>query len=125
MSESDADPWEGECPYCDKSTGHLNNHIRPTDGAGHGPAGQYPSDWDPDAKRLVEPDDGGDEQGGDGGDGVTIDPQGDDEDDGEDLATLTVETGGESPRTYECPECEIEVAYGADECDEGHEQEWF
>lgn len=34
------------CPYCGDPTGALKNHVRLTSGGGHGPAGQYPDDFD-------------------------------------------------------------------------------
>jgi hypothetical protein len=118
MSEADADPWEGDCPYCDTSTGHLNNHIRPTDGNGHGPAGQYPDDWDKENREVIDPAEADDSEDGEG---VTLDPESASDDDDDEL---TIEAGDTGPRSYECPECNVEVEYGTEECENDHTQEW-
>ena len=46
------------CPYCGKEQRAVKNHIRLTDGDGHGPAGQYPEGWG-ERRDRGEPDPGG------------------------------------------------------------------
>lgn len=132
-SDTGPQPWEGECPYCDKKSGHLNNHVRQSKGDGHGPAGGYPDSWDKENHERRETAQQGPQNGSDDAPGQSVtgpgatevhgaDPDEVGDGQGEELASITFE-GGET-RIYECPDCEETVDYGAEECEEGHDQRW-
>lgn len=131
-SDTGPQPWEGTCPYCEKKSGHLNNHVRQSKGDGHGPAGGYPDSWDTEnherREQASQPAQNGSEQEAPGrtitgpGASEVHGPDPDAEAADEELPSMTFD-GGET-RDYECPDCEETVPYGAEECDEGHGQRW-
>lgn len=108
-----------KCPICECDTAHLNNHIRMSNGNGHGPTQQYPDGWDKSAEGFVDVDVDVNE-----GSDVAIDVDGSDVDE-PDAEALVIEDRPSDMREYECTECEASIGYLDDECSEGHEQEWY
>lgn len=129
MSIDQRSQHEGTCVYCQKTVGHLNNHIRMSTGD-HGPQGQYPGDWDPETwERNPQGSNGTTDGGSDGSDpradhgGTTVDVDGPDEA-SQDLADLVVDDHRADAREYECGECGADVPYLQD-CEEcGEELAW-
>lgn len=116
------------CPICNSDTGHLNNHVRMSEGE-HGEQGEYPEGWDKSAGEVLDRTDPGGE-GGEGGeqsngqdDGHDLHLGNDDLGDnqgGDDLDTLTFGDSESDTRDYECGNCEEPLAYlGGDDREGG------
>lgn len=126
--------YTSECPFCETVTGHLNNHVRMSEGDGHAEQGEYPDDWDKES-----PESYGDEQDGDGdeipdeGEPLNIEPAG-----GGDESEIEIEEADIDPegaeaaetlefgdsmadrREYECGNCGEPIPYlGGEEHPDG------
>lgn len=111
-----------DCPICGCKTGHINNHVRMSNGDGHGPTQQYPDGWDQSTESFDDPD--GSETGSD----LVLEHGDDDRDDDRDdePERLSLDDDESDFRDYECPndDCSETVDYLDDECAEGHSQTW-
>lgn len=112
-----------DCPICGCSTAHVNNHVRMSNGDGHGSTQTYPDGWDRDREAFedghFQADDRDDEQSGD----LAIED--DDGSDEQGAVPISIEDRPSDMREYDCHECEASVEYTAAECPNGHEQVWY
>jgi len=123
------------CPICDESTGHLNNHMRMSAGD-HGEQGTYPEAWDKSTSSFAE---GGGDSPRDRPENRTdtesllsetpgVDPDVDDsgqldEQGGDQLADLEFGDNMSDTRDYECGNCGEPVEYlGGEDAEEGGKQ---
>lgn len=123
------------CPICGEETGHLNNHVRMKNGAGHGPATEYPPRWDKEAGGFPDGYDPAEEAKSVAGDGAssngeTVDME-PDPSDGDGFGAEYPGMDMDSPqafdiddllsetREYECGECGEPVEYLGGEQAEG------
>lgn len=102
------------CPLCGKETGNINNHVRMSNGAEHGPQGSYPDGWDK-ATRTIDVDDD-DETGEE----LELEDDDDQEDELADPETELVDDDPSEAREYNCGNCDHPLDYlGGDDRDEG------
>lgn len=108
-----------KCPICGEQTGHANNHVRMTDGDGHGPMSEYPEGWDKDQGDFdpeafaVETEEDDETEENDSESDVQIDPEPDPEhveadDEREELTFADTEADASE---YECGECGEPLEY--------------
>lgn len=117
-----------KCPICGEQTGHANNHVRMTDGDGHGPMSSYPDGWDTDDPAAFEPanveadtDETEKNEQSENASDVEIDPNDESGDgDREELAELTFADDEADASEYECGECSEPLQYlGGKDADGG------
>lgn len=102
-------PNSKQCPICEKSVQHINNHVRMCSDDQHGGMGQYPEGWNKTSCAMSESDTTPTEPT-EGVETVTDEPEPEDQ-----PTDLELDDHKADARIYECT-CGEDLPYHADQC---------